>query len=63
MTGEAHCRSFSEEVAKVARFYTYDSPEAIQKCLNCPKPECTNCLGYIFFDPAEDDENDDDMED
>ena len=38
----------------MARFYTYDSPEAIQKCLNCEKPDCTNCLGYIFFETVED---------
>ena len=24
--------------------YIHDSPEQIQKCLNCDKPECTNCL-------------------
>lgn len=40
----------------MAKFYTYDSPEAIRKCLNCTRPECTNCLGYIFYDPAEDED-------
>lgn len=44
----------------MARFYTYDSPEAIRKCLNCIKEECTNCLGYVFYDPADDDELSDD---
>ena len=24
--------------------YIHDTPENIQKCLNCDKPECTNCL-------------------
>ena len=24
--------------------YLHDDPEDIQKCLNCDKPECTNCL-------------------
>lgn len=24
--------------------YMYDSYEDIQKCLNCSKPECNNCL-------------------
>ncbi len=24
--------------------FMYDSYEDIQKCLNCTKPECTNCL-------------------
>lgn len=47
----------------MARFYTYDSPEAIQKCLHCIKEECTNCLGYIFFDPAEDEPDEDERED
>lgn len=23
-----------------------DSPENVQKCLNCKKPDCTNCLMY-----------------
>lgn len=30
------------------RFYTYDDQEDIQKCLNCTKEECTNCLGNFF---------------
>lgn len=25
--------------------FLYDSPEVIDKCLNCKKPECDNCLG------------------
>lgn len=24
--------------------YIHDTQEQIQKCLNCDKPECTNCL-------------------
>jgi hypothetical protein len=24
--------------------FIHDSPEDIQKCLNCTKEECTNCL-------------------
>lgn len=26
--------------------YLYDTPDEIQMCLNCTKPECTNCLCY-----------------
>lgn len=32
----------------MAKFYTYDSMEDIQKCLNCTKKECTNCLGQFY---------------
>lgn len=31
--------------------FTYqfcDSPENIQKCLNCTKPTCRNCLSYNY---------------
>jgi len=24
----------------------YDTPEQIRKCLNCPMPDCTNCLKF-----------------
>lgn len=24
-----------------------DTPEAIEQCLNCTKPRCTNCLGQL----------------
>ena len=27
--------------------FDYDTPEEIQKCLNCTKPECDNCLKTI----------------
>lgn len=27
--------------------FDYDTPEEIQKCLNCQKPECDNCLKTI----------------
>lgn len=35
-----------------------DPPELIQKCLNCNRPKCTNCLGisgsqYILSDDSE----------
>lgn len=30
----------------VIDIYLHDSPADIQKCLNCPKKECTNCLEY-----------------
>lgn len=30
------------------RFYTYDNKEDINKCLQCKKKECTNCLGNFF---------------
>ena len=26
---------------------TYDSPNEIQMCLNCQKPDCDNCLKAI----------------
>lgn len=29
-----------------------DSPENIQKCLNCKKPKCGNCLGYVYVKKA-----------
>lgn len=32
----------------MAKFYTYDSREDIQKCLNCTKKECNNCLGHYY---------------
>ena len=25
---------------------TYDTQEQIDKCLNCKKPDCTNCMEY-----------------
>ena len=25
----------------------YDTPENIERCLNCEKPHCTNCLGSV----------------
>jgi hypothetical protein len=30
-------------------FYTYDSKEDIEKCLNCTKTECNNCLRHKNF--------------
>lgn len=30
-----------------------DSPENIQKCLNCTKPKCGNCLGYSYTKKAD----------
>jgi hypothetical protein len=30
-------------------FYTYDSKEDIEKCLNCKKSECNNCLKHKNF--------------
>lgn len=36
------------------KFYTYDNAADIQRCLNCAKPECNNCLGNFFS--AHDDE-------
>ena len=24
-----------------------DTPKVIQQCLNCDKPECTNCIGQV----------------
>lgn len=44
------------------RFYTYDSKEDINKCLNCTKKECTNCLGNIFS-AGEDKEEEEERED
>ena len=32
----------------MSKFYTYDSREDIEKCLNCTRKECTNCLGNFF---------------
>lgn len=26
--------------------YVHDTPEQIKMCLNCDKPECTNCLWW-----------------
>lgn len=28
------------------RGHIYDTPEQMEKCLNCSKPECTNCLDW-----------------
>ena len=30
-----------------------DTPENVQKCLNCQKPKCGNCLGYVYRKVAE----------
>jgi hypothetical protein len=30
-----------------------DTPKNVQKCLNCKKPKCTNCLGYAYTKETE----------
>ena len=30
------------------RIYTYDNKTDINRCLNCEKEECNNCLGNFF---------------
>lgn len=44
------------------KFYTYDNKEDIDKCLNCKKKECTNCLGNFFSAGYEDLDEDEDEE-
>ena len=34
------------------KLYMHDSQEDIQKCLNCKKPKCGNCLGYVYVKKA-----------
>ena len=31
----------------------HDSPEDIQKCLNCTRPKCGNCLSYMYTKKAD----------
>lgn len=38
------CNDYFDEYEPIA---DYDTPEDIQKCLNCQKPECDNCLKTI----------------
>ena len=47
----------------MARFYTYDNPADIAKCLNCTKKECTNCLGNFFSANEKTEDFDDESED
>ena len=30
-----------------------DTPENVQKCLNCKKPKCGNCLSYVYRKKAD----------
>lgn len=41
-------------------FYTYDNREDIARCLNCPKADCTNCLGnfYSANEPMDEEQED-----
>lgn len=48
MTEEAIARRNNGAFDDREGFHRGDSPEDIQKCLNCQRPKCRNCLGYMY---------------